>query len=166
MKKDDPQLKPQPSGDRPPPRPPRRAAVELDPEGDDSDKKQPATITKAAKGEGRFIRQSGGRGHYGHVIIEIEPNGRGKGVEIISNVLNSAIPARYIEAVTDGIRYALDVGAFFGNPLVDRHPIVDIVVRIVDGSFHEIDSSDMTFKMAGIFAIKDALINADPIIIE
>jgi elongation factor G len=162
MKNDDPQPKTQPSGNKPPPRPPRNTAVGLGP-SDDSDKKRRATITKIAYGEGKFIRQSGGRGQYGHVRVKIEP---GKGVEIISDVSNDAIPAKYIKPVTDAIREALDSGDLIDNPAFEGHPIVDIVVRVVDGSFDETDSSDLTFKMAGIFAIKDAVKKADPIIIE
>jgi elongation factor G len=159
MKKDDPQPKTQPSGNRPPPRPPRRTAVGLAPGGDDSDKKYRTTITNVANGEGRFIRQSGGRGVYGHVIVKIEPNERDKGVEIVSQVSGGAIPKKYIKPVTDGIREALD-GMFLG------HPIVDIVVRIVDGSFDETISSDSAFKVAGVFAIKDAMKKADTIMIK
>jgi elongation factor G len=162
MKNDDPQPKTQPSGNKPPPRPPRDTAVGLGP-SDDSDKKRRATITKVVFGEGKFIRQSGGRGQYGHVKVKIEP---GKGVEIISDVSSDAIPTKYIKAVTDAIREALDSGELINNPAFEGHPIVDIIVRVVDGSFDETDSSDLAFKMAGIFAIKDAVKKADPIIIE
>ena len=169
MKEDDLQPKTEPSGNRPPPRPPHRTAVGLSPDGDDSgkksDKKYRTTITKVASGEGRFIRQAGGRGHYGHVIVKVEPNGRGKGVEIISEVSSSAIPAKYINSVTDGVRAALG-GIVIGNPAVDDHPIVDIVVRVIDGSFNETDSSDLSFSIAGIFAMRDAMKKADPIMIE
>jgi elongation factor G len=164
MKEDDQQPKPQPSGNRPPPRPPSRTAVGLGPDGKDSDgdgsdKKGHSTITRVATGEGRFIRQSGGRGQYGHVIVKIEPNLRGKGIEIISDVSDSAIPAKYIKPVTDAVREALGANGVLGNP------VVDIIVRVVDGSFDETDSSDLAFKMAGIFAIKDAVKKADPIMI-
>jgi elongation factor G len=167
MKDDDLQPKTQPSGSRPPPRPPRSTAIGLGPDGDDSDKKRRGddsdkkrrmTISKVVFGEGKFIRQSGGTGQYGHVKVKIEP---GKGVEIVSDVSSDAIPARYIKPVTDAIREALDFGVVYENC-----PIVDIVVRIVDGSFDETDSSDLAFKMAGIFSIKDAMKKADPIIIE
>ena len=163
MKNDDPEPKTQPSGNKQPPRPPRRTAVGLGPDGDDSGKKRRASITKFAYGEGKFIRQSGGRGQYGHVKVKIEP---GKDVEIISDVSSDAIPAKYIKPVTDAIREALDSGVLIDNPAFEGHPIVDIVVRVVDGSFDETDSSDLAFKMAGIFAIKDAVKKADPIIIE
>ena len=122
--------------------------------------KRQATITKAADGEGKFIRHSAGRDHYGHVIVSIEPNGRGKGVVISSNVPVSAVPAEYVELVTDAVRETLDYG--IGN----HSPIVDIVVRIVGGSSHENDSNELAFKMAGIFAIKDAFKKAGPIAVE
>jgi elongation factor G len=127
-----------------------------------------ATITKHANGEGRFIRQSAGRGQHGHVIVKIEPNERGKGVEITSEVSSGTIPAKFIKPVTDGVREALDGGVAIGNPTVDGnlHPIVDIVVRIVGGSFDETASSELAFRLAGIFAIKDAMKKADAIILE
>lgn len=152
MKKDDPQPKTQTSGIRQPPRPPSRSAVGLAPEGGDPNKKYRVTITNVAHGEGRFIRQSGGRGQYGHVMIKIEPNRRDKGVEIVSQVSDGAIPRKYIKPATEGVRMALKAGV-----LSNRHQIVDIVVRIVDGSFDETISSDLAFKMAGIFALKDAM---------
>ena len=100
------------------------------------------------------------------MIVKIEPNGRGKGVEIISDVSGSAIPEEYIKPVIEGVRQALDGGMAVGNPAVDDHAIIDIIVRVVDGSFHKTDSSDMAFKLAGIFAIKDAIKKAVPIVIE
>jgi elongation factor G len=169
MKNDDPHPKTQPSGNKPPPRPPRRIAVGLGPDGDDSDKKRRATITKVAYGEGKFIRQSGGRGQHGHVKIKIEPNKRDKGVEVIIDVSSDAIPIKYIKSVTDGVRealYAICGGMLIANPAFERHPMVDIIVHVVDGSFDETDSSDIAFKMAAIFASKDAMKKADPIIIE
>ena len=160
MKKEDPQPKTQASGIRQPPRPPNRSAVGLAPEGGDPNKKYRATITNVAHGEGRFIRQAGGRRQYGHVMVKIEPNGRDKGVEIVSQVSDGAIPQKYIKPVTEGVRDALEAGAWVG------HPIVDIVVRIVDGSFDETISSDLAFKMAGIFAIVEAMKKADTILIK
>ncbi len=160
MDKDDPEPKTQPSGNRQPPRPPRRTAVGLAPDGDDSRKRGRATITKPAKGEGKFIRQS----QYGHVTVEIVPNGKGKGVEIISDVPGSAIPVEYMQSVIDGISYALD-GIFVGYPIDDGTQMVDLVVRLVGGSFHLVNSNDISFKMAAIFAIIDAVKNAEPIMI-
>src|SRR2546422_8092192 len=108
------------------------------------------TITKAAEGEGKFIRQSGGRGQYGHALVTIEPNGRGKGVEIENKVVGGAIPREYIPAVIDGIEEAVAGGVLAG------YPVVDVKVAVTDGTFHEVDSSELAFKMAGIFAFQDA----------
>ena len=118
------------------------------------------TITKASKGEGKFIRQSGGRGQYGHAIISIEPNTRGAGVEIVSKVVGGPIPKEYIAPTMAGIKEAIDTGVLAG------YPMVDIKVSILEGSYHEVDSSELAFKMAGIFALKDAAKNANPIVLE
>src|ERR1019366_1102677 len=96
---------PEPSGLRPPPGPPHRTAVGLGPEGGGSRK---FTITKSAEGEGKFARQSGGLSHYGHVIVRVDPNGRGKGPMISSEVSESAIPKQYLKAVTETVRMMLD----------------------------------------------------------
>ena len=122
------------SGKRPPPRPPRDTDVGLFSDGDDSVSKYPATITKLAKGEGRFIRQPDGLlRKYGHVIIEIQPNGRGKGNEIINEASNRAIPKEYIKSVMNGLRYGLDHGIFINYSADNCHPIVDVVVHIIGG---------------------------------
>jgi elongation factor G len=160
MEKDDPKPEPKPAGDRPPPRPPRRTAVGLVPDGDDFEKKRHVTISKSAEGEGKFIRQSVGVAQHGHVIVKIAPNGRGKGIVINSDVPVGAIPAEFIKPVTDMIREALDAG------VGDGRPMVDILVRIVGGSWDKSASNEMAFKMAGIFAIKDAIKKAEPIAIE
>jgi elongation factor G len=118
------------------------------------------TITKPAEGEGKFIRQSGGRGQYGHAIVKLAPNERGKGVEIVNEIVGGAIPREYIPAVEDGIEEAVAGGVLAG------YPMVDIKVAIVDGSFHEVDSSELAFKMAGIFALKEAVKKANPILLE
>lgn len=118
------------------------------------------TIAKGAQGEGKFVRQTGGRGQYGHALITVEPNERGKGIEIENNIVGGVIPKDYIPAVISGIREALSSGILAG------YPVVDIKIKIVDGSFHEVDSSEMAFKMAGIFALKDAAKNAKPILLE
>jgi elongation factor G len=118
------------------------------------------TITKHADGEGKFIRQSGGRGQYGHACVTIEPNERGKGVEIESKIVGGAIPKEYIKPTIDGIEEAIKGGVLAG------YPMVDIKVAIVDGTFHEVDSSELAFKMAGIFALKDAVKKANPILLE
>ncbi len=118
------------------------------------------TVTKAAEGEGKFIRQSGGRGQYGHACVTLEPNGRGKGVEIENKIVGGAIPKEYINPVIDGIEEAIKGGVLAG------YPVVDVKVAIVDGTFHEVDSSELAFKMAGIFAVKDAAKKAHPILLE
>src|SRR3989454_4099587 len=118
------------------------------------------TITKPAEGEGKFIRQSGGRGQYGHACVTLEPNERGKGVEIVSKIVGGAIPKEYIAPTIDGIEEAIKGGVLAG------YPVVDVKVAIVDGTFHEVDSSELAFKMAGIFALKDAAKKASPILLE
>ena len=118
------------------------------------------TVTKAAEGEGKFIRQSGGKGQYGHACVTLEPNGRGKGVEIENKIVGGAIPKEYIAPVIDGIEEAIKGGVLAG------YPVVDVKVAIVDGTYHEVDSSELAFKMAGIFALKDAAKKASPILLE
>ena len=118
------------------------------------------TVTKAAEGEGKFIRQSGGRGQYGHACITLAPNERGKGVEIENKIVGGTIPKEYIPAVIDGVEEAIKGGVLAG------YPVVDVKVAVVDGSFHEVDSSELAFKMAGIFALKDAAKKANAILLE
>jgi elongation factor G len=118
------------------------------------------TITAPADGEGKFIRQSGGRGQYGHALVKVEPNEKGKGVEVNNKIVGGAIPKEYIPAVVDGIEEAIKSGVYAG------YQVIDIKVDIVDGSFHEVDSNELAFKMAGIFALKDAFKKAKPILLE
>ncbi|MDE3098426.1 MAG: elongation factor G [Verrucomicrobiota bacterium] len=118
------------------------------------------TILKPADGEGKFIRQSGGRGQYGHALIKVEPVERGKGIEILNEIVGGAIPKEYIPAVIDGIEEAIKGGVYAG------YQVIDIKVEIVDGTFHEVDSSELAFKMAGIFALKDAFKKATPVLLE
>jgi elongation factor G len=118
------------------------------------------TITKKAEGEGKFIRQSGGRGQYGHACITVEPNEKGKGVEVVDEIVGGTIPKEYIPAVIDGIEEAIKSGVYAG------YQVIDIKVEVVDGSFHEVDSNELAFKMAGIFALKDAFKKAGPILLE
>jgi elongation factor G len=118
------------------------------------------TILKSADGEGKFIRQSGGRGQYGHALVKVQPNERGKGVEIENEIVGGAIPKEYIPAVIDGIEEAVKSGVYAG------YQVIDIKVQVVDGTFHEVDSSELAFKMAGIFALKDAFKKANPILLE
>jgi len=118
------------------------------------------TFTKAAEGEGKFIRQSGGRGQYGHAVITVQPNERGKGIEIENKIVGGTIPKEYIPAVIDGIEEAIKGGVMAG------YQLVDIKVQVIDGSFHEVDSNELAFKMAGIFALKEAAKKAAPILLE
>lgn len=118
------------------------------------------TIRKPAKAEGKYIRQTGGRGQYGHVIIEIEPLERGKGFVFEDHIVGGVIPKEYIPSVEKGIREALENGVLAG------YPVVDLKVKLVDGSYHEVDSSDLAFKIAGSMAIKDAVKKADPVLLE
>jgi elongation factor G len=118
------------------------------------------TITAAADGEGKFIRQSGGRGQYGHAVIKVEPNEKGKGIEINNKIVGGAIPKEYVPAVIDGIEEAIRSGVYAG------YQVIDIKVDVVDGTFHEVDSNELAFKMAGIFALKDAFKKASPILLE
>jgi elongation factor G len=118
------------------------------------------TITQAAEGEGKFIRQSGGRGQYGHACIKVEPNEKGKGVEVVNDIVGGSIPKEYVPAVQDGILEAIKSGVYAG------YQVIDIKVSITDGSFHEVDSNELAFKMAGIFALKDAFQKAGPILLE
>ncbi len=118
------------------------------------------TISKAAKGEGKFIRQSGGKGQYGHAVVEIEPVKQGEGITVEDKTSGGVIPKEFIKATMEGIREASNNGVIAG------YPVIDFKVRLVDGSFHEVDSSEMAFKMAGIFACKEAIKNAGPILLE
>jgi len=118
------------------------------------------TITGEATGEGKFIRQSGGKGQYGHAVVKIEPNEKGKGVEVINEIVGGVIPKEFIKPTTDGILEGAN------NGVVAGYPVVDVKVRIVDGSFHDVDSSELAFKMAGIFAFKEAMKAAGPILLE
>ncbi len=118
------------------------------------------TITKSVTAEGKFIRQSGGRGQYGHVILEVEPNEKGKGFEFESCIVGGVIPKEFIPSVKAGVEDAMKNGVLSG------YPVVDIKVRLIDGSYHEVDSSELAFRIAGSMALKDALQKAEPILLE
>ncbi len=118
------------------------------------------TIMQATEGEGKFIRQTGGHGQYGHVIIKIEPLEKGKGIEVVNEIVGGAIPKEFIKPTQEGLMEGAQ------NGVVAGYPVVDFRIRIVDGSFHEVDSSELAFKMAGIFAFKDAMKKANPILLE
>lgn len=118
------------------------------------------TIRKAVKAEGKYIRQTGGRGQYGHVWLEIEPLEPGKGYEFVNKIVGGVIPKEYIPAVDAGVREALENGVLAG------YPVVDVRVTLFDGSYHEVDSSEMAFKIAASLAFKEAMKKADPVLLE
>ncbi|MBN9391978.1 MAG: elongation factor G [Chloroflexi bacterium] len=118
------------------------------------------TIQGTARAEGRFVRQSGGKGQYGHVWITVEPNERGKGFEFINGIVGGIIPREYIPGVEQGIREALK------NGIIAGFPVIDVKVKLVDGSYHEVDSSVDAFKIAGSMAIKSAVNKATPVLLE
>ena len=118
------------------------------------------TITRESDVESKFIRQTGGRGQYGHVKIKMEPGEEGSGIAFVDEIKGGTIPREYIPAVEKGIREAADTGVVAG------YPVIDVVVKLYDGSYHEVDSSEMAFKIAGSMAFKDAVHKAKPIILE
>ena len=118
------------------------------------------TIRKKVEAEGKFVRQSGGRGQFGHVWIEAEPNEKGKGYEFVDDIVGGAIPREFIPSVSEGIKEALRSGQLAG------YPVEDVKVRLFDGSYHDVDSSEMAFKVAGSMAIKNAIKKADPALLE
>jgi elongation factor G len=118
------------------------------------------TVTRAAKQEGRYIRQTGGRGQFGHVWLSVEPGEKGKGIEFVNKIVGGAIPREYISAVEKGVREASESGVVAG------YPVVDVKITLFDGSYHEVDSSEMAFKIAGSMAFKAACGNATPILLE
>jgi elongation factor G len=118
------------------------------------------TITKVVETEGRFVRQSGGRGQYGHVWLTLEPQKPGKGFEFVNRIVGGAIPREYIPAVQKGVLEAMERGVFAG------YPMVDIKVTLIDGSYHEVDSSEMAFKIAGSLGFKEGARQASPILLE
>jgi len=118
------------------------------------------TITKKVKVEGKFVRQSGGRGQYGHVWLELEPQEPGKGYEFVDAIKGGVVPREYIPAVDKGIREAMDTGVMAG------FPVVDFKVSLIDGSYHEVDSSEMAFKIAGSMGFKEGCHKAGPVLLE
>jgi elongation factor G len=118
------------------------------------------TVTKKVTQEGKYIRQTGGRGQYGHVLIDLEPQERGKGYEFENAVVGGVIPREFIPAVDKGIREALLNGVIAG------YPVVDVKIRLFDGSYHDVDSSEMAFKIAGSMAFKEAMRKANPHLLE
>jgi elongation factor G len=118
------------------------------------------SIKKIADGEGKYIRQTGGRGQYGHCLIRIEPRARGEGFEFVSEIRGGSIPQEYINPIEKGIKEKLENGILAG------YPLVDVKVAVYDGSFHDVDSSEMAFKIAGSMAVEDAAGRADMVLLE
>ncbi|MFT7433616.1 MAG: elongation factor G [Alphaproteobacteria bacterium] len=118
------------------------------------------TIRNTAECVGKHVKQSGGRGQYGHCIIEFAPNETGKGFEFISKIVGGSIPREYVASVGAGIEEALK------NGMVAGYPVVDVIATAIDGSYHEVDSSEMAFKMAGILSVRDAISKVGPVLLE
>jgi elongation factor G len=118
------------------------------------------TIRKPVKAEGKFIRQSGGKGQYGHVVIEVTPGEPGTGFEFVSKIVGGVVPKEYIGPAEQGMKETCESGILAG------YPVVDIRATLVDGSYHDVDSSEMAFKIAGSMAIKEAVMKASPILLE
>jgi elongation factor G len=118
------------------------------------------TIRKAVRAEGKFIRQSGGKGQYGHVVIELEPSEEGTGFEFVSKIVGGTVPKEYINPAAQGMKEACESGILAG------YPVIDLRATMVDGSFHDVDSSEMAFKIAGSMAIKEAVMKATPVLLE
>jgi elongation factor G len=118
------------------------------------------TITKPAKAEGKYIRQTGGKGQYGHVVLEVEPGEPASGLEFVSKIVGGVIPKEYINPVEQGIKEACESGILAG------YPMIDLKVTLIDGSYHDVDSSEMAFKIAGSMGIKAAVMKATPVLLE
>ena len=118
------------------------------------------TLTKTYRSEGRFVRQTGGHGQFGHVVLDLEPLGRGEGIQFQNSIKGGAIPQEYISAVEKGVREALDNGPLGG------YPLVDLKVSLVDGSYHQVDSSELAFRSAGVLAIREGARKGGPVLLE
>ena len=118
------------------------------------------TIRKSVEQEGKFVRQSGGRGQYGHVYLRLEPNEQGVGYEFVNAIVGGVVPKEYISAVDKGVREQMENGVIAG------YPVVDCKVTLYDGSYHDVDSSEMAFKIAGSMGFRDGSQKADPVLLE
>jgi elongation factor G len=118
------------------------------------------TVRKPAKVEGKYIRQSGGKGQYGHVVIELNPGEPATGFEFVSKIVGGTVPKEYVPAIEQGIKEACETGVVAG------YPVIDVKVSLIDGSYHEVDSSEMAFKIAGSMALREAVLKASPVLLE
>ena len=118
------------------------------------------TIRKSSKGEGKYIKQSGGKGQYGHAVLEIEPAPAASGFEFVSKIVGGTIPKEYIPAIEQGVKQTCESGILSG------YPMIDVKVTLIDGSYHEVDSNEMAFKVAGSMAVREAVNRADPAVLE
>jgi len=118
------------------------------------------TVRKPVKAEGKFIRQSGGKGQYGHVVIQLDPGDPGTGFEFVSKIVGGVVPKEYISPIEQGIKETCESGILAG------YPVIDIKATLIDGSYHDVDSSEMAFKIAGSMAIKEAVMKATPVLLE
>jgi elongation factor G len=118
------------------------------------------TIRQHAEAEGKFVRQTGGHGQYGHVELSLEPQPAGSGIEFVNDIVGGVIPKEYIAPVEAGVRQALETGVLAG------YEVVDVKVTLTDGSYHEVDSSEMAFRIAGSMALKEAVKRAKPVLLE
>jgi len=118
------------------------------------------TIRKPSQAEGKFIRQTGGRGQYGHVKIKLEPQEPGKGYEFVNDIVGGSVPREYVKPVDEGIKEAMEGGVLAG------YPVEDVKVTLYDGSYHEVDSSEMAFKIAGSMALQEGVKKAGPVLLE
>ena len=118
------------------------------------------TILKSSEAEGKWIKQSGGKGQYGHAVIKLEPGEPGSGFEFISKIVGGSIPREYIPAVEQGVKEACESGVIAG------YPLIDVKVTLIDGSYHDVDSNEMAFKLAGKMAIRAAVQKASPVLLE
>jgi elongation factor G len=109
---------------------------------------------------GRFVRQTGGRGQYGHVVLRLEPQAPGEGFEFVNAIVGGAVPREYIAPVEAGVKEALESGVLAG------YPVVDVKVTLYDGSYHEVDSSEMAFKIAGSMGVKEGIMQGSPVLLE
>ena len=118
------------------------------------------TIRRHAEAEGKYIKQTGGRGQYGHVVLTVEPSEPGKGFEFVNKVVGGTIPREYIPAIEKGVRERMDTGVLAG------YPMRDVRVTVIDGSYHDVDSNEMAFKIAASMGFSDACKKADPALLE